>query len=142
MATAKTTKNGAESLPFADFLNVGDYRDFYKSLNTLAKDNFALGLDALQSLVSEEQKIADTQIDYILSLQKDAVSNLKEAVKDVPNNDFIVSSVEQVADAHKEYINLARTYSDKVAKYALTVTKKSTEKAIASADELLAKTAE
>ena len=137
MANAKNTKR--EFPGFGDFPQVGSFKEFYKGLNGLVKDNVVVGFEAVNTLVEEKQKIADSQLDYVLTVEKDIAKNIKEALKDVPNNNIFITGLETVAAAQKEYFDLARAYSEKLTKSALELTQKSTEKALASFDEIINK---
>lgn len=137
MANAKNTKR--EIPGFGDFPQVGNFKEFYKGLNGLVKDNLVLGFEAVNTLVDEEQKVADAQLDYVFTVKEDIAKNIKEALKDVPNNDIFITGLESVAAAQRQYFDLARSYSEKLTKSTLEVTQKSTEKALASFDEIINK---
>lgn len=132
-ASQAVTKEAATENPvFSQFSKVGDFTEAFKGLSGIVKENFMIGFETFNTFLAEKQKFTDSQLDYALSVQKEFSDNVKKALKDIPNNEILLTNLDNVSLAQKEYIGFYKNFSQKAAKDSLAFTQKSTEQFIDS----------
>lgn len=127
---------------------VADFTEVFKGLSGLVKENYLSNLRIALSLWEENQKFANAQIDQFLSTQKEYAEQLKAGTeKFLPkevvgflNNGYskvLGGNFDRVVEVQREYINLARSASERFTKEAINLTHKTAEKAFSVFEEYL-----
>jgi hypothetical protein len=127
---------------------VADFTEVFKGLSGLVKENYLSNLKIALSLWEENQRFANAQIDQFLTTQKEYAGQIKAATeKFLPKEvvSFLNSGYSKVLDGgfdrvtevQREYINLARSASERFAKEAINLTQKTAEKAFSVFEEYL-----
>lgn len=137
MARPKKTENIDKRAMDAAKEVAVEVRDAARDVSVVAQDAAKLEFEAISTVLNDEQKLADTQIDYMLSLQREFAGRMKEAVKDMPNKDFIITYIDQMTKMQEDYVHLAVEYQERIAREALDLSRKSTEKLLKSAESMI-----
>src|SRR5919108_1944246 len=127
-------------------VRVGDFTEVFKGLSGLVKDNYLSNLKITLSLWEENQRFANAQIDQFLATQKEYAEQIKAAAERfVPkevvsfwNNSYskvLDGNFDRLAEVQREYINLARSASEKFTREAIALTQKTAEKAFSVFDD-------
>jgi hypothetical protein len=129
-------------------VRVADFNEVFKGLSGLVKENYLSNLKIALSLWEENMKFANAQIDQFLATQREYAEQVKAATekffpKEVVsfwNNSYskvLDGSFDRVAEVQKEYINLARSASERFTKESINLTQKTAEKAFSVFEEYL-----
>jgi hypothetical protein len=129
-------------------VKVADFTEVLKGLSGLVKENYLSNLKIAISLLEENQKFANAQIDQFLDAQKEYVEQIKAASerifpKEVVNfwnsgySRVFDGNLDRLAEVQREYINLARGASERFTKEAIHLTQKTVEKAFSVFEEYL-----
>jgi hypothetical protein len=129
-------------------VRVADFNEVFKGLSGLVKENYLSNLKIALSLWEENMKFANAQIDQFLATQREYAEQVKAATekffpKEVVsfwNNSYskvLDGSFDRVAEVQKEYINLARSASERFTKESINLTQKTVEKAFSVFEEYL-----
>lgn len=129
-------------------VRVADFSEVFKGLSGLVKENYLSNLKIALSLWEENMKFANAQIDQFLATQREYAEQVKAATekffpKEVVsfwNNSYskvLDGSLDRVAEVQKEYINLARSASERFTKESINLTQKTAEKAFSVFEEYL-----
>ncbi len=129
-------------------VRVADFTEVFKGLSGLVKENYLSNLKIALSLWEENMKFANAQIDQFLATHREYAEQVKAATekffpKEVVsfwNNSYskvLDGSFDRVAEVQKEYINLARSASERFTKESINLTQKTAEKAFSVFEEYL-----
>ena len=129
-------------------VRVADFTEVFKGLSGLVKENYLSNLKITLSLWEENLKFANAQIDQFLATQKEYAEQVKASTekffpKEVVsfwNNSYskvLDGNFGRLAEVQKEYINLARSASERFTKESINLTQKTAEKAFTVFEEYL-----
>lgn len=129
-------------------VKVADFTEVLKGLNGLVKENYLSNLKIALSLLEENQKFANAQIDQFLATQKEYTEQIKAATEKFLPKEVVSfwnssysrvfdGNLERLAEVQREYINLARGASERFTKEAIHLTQKTAEKAFSVFEEYL-----
>ena len=127
-------------------VKVADFTEIFKGLSGLVKDKYLSNLKIALSLWEENQKFANAQIDQFLANQKEYAEQIKattekflpkEVVSFWNSNKAFDGNFDRLAEVQREYINLARSTSEKFTREAINLTQKTAEKTFSVFDEYL-----
>ncbi len=121
-------------------IKVGDFTEVFKELSGLVKENYLLGFETIASLIEENQKFVNSQLDQYLSLQKEFADSIKAAYEGLPkgfNGLPFSSNFDHLTEVQREYVGLVRNLYDKFSKNSLTLTQKATENAFKALDNCI-----
>lgn len=129
-------------------VKVADFTEVLKGLNGLVKENYLSNLKIALSLLEENQKFANAQIDQFLATQKEYTEQIKAATEKFLPKEVVSfwnssysrvfdGNLERLAEVQREYINLARGASERFTREAIHLTQKTAEKAFSVFEEYL-----
>jgi hypothetical protein len=129
-------------------VKVADFTEVLKGLSGLVKENYLSNLKIALSLLEENQKFANAQIDQFLATQKEYAEQIKAATEKFLPKEVVSfwnsgysrvfdGNLERLTEVQKEYINLARGASERFTKEAIHLTQKTAEKAFSVFEEYL-----
>ncbi|MER3445908.1 MAG: hypothetical protein C4291_03300 [Candidatus Dadabacteria bacterium] len=127
---------------------VADFTEVFKGLSGLVKDNYLSNLKIVLSIWEENQRLANAQIDHFLTTQKEYAEQLKAASerflpKEVVSfwnggySKVLYGNFDRLAEIQREYINLARSTSERFTKEAINLSQKTAEKTFSVFEEYL-----
>ncbi|MEE9252230.1 MAG: hypothetical protein V3U74_02635 [Thermodesulfobacteriota bacterium] len=112
---------------------VDEFTEAFKDFSGLVKDNYLLSLKTAVSLMEENQKLLNTQFDYLLSIQKEGADGLKVAYDKLPkelNAEQFSANLDNILNAQNNFVGVLRRASDVATKNSLAITQKTAERAI------------
>ena len=129
-------------------VKVADFTEIFKGLSGLVRENYLSNLKITLSLWEENQKFANAQIDQFLATHKEYAEQLKAATEKFLPKEVVSfwnsgyskvfdGNFDRLTEVQREYINLARSASEKFTKEAMNLTQKTAEKAFSVFEEYL-----
>jgi hypothetical protein len=129
-------------------VKVADFTEIFKGLSGLVRENYLSNLKITLSLWEENQKFANAQIDQFLATHKEYAEQLKAATEKFLPKEVVSfwnsgyskvfdGNFDRLTEVQREYINLARSASEKFTKEAINLTQKTAEKAFSVFEEYL-----
>jgi hypothetical protein len=129
-------------------VKVSDFKEVFKDLSGLVKENYLSNLKLALSLWEENQKFANAQIEQFLTTQKEYTEQLKatsekflpKEVSGLWNGNYLKAfdgNFDRLSGVQRDYINLVRSVSEKFTKEAASLTQKTAERAFSVFEEYL-----
>ena len=134
MATAKTK---AEAY---------DFTSPFKEFTDLVRGNYLNGIDFAFSLLDQNRKAFDAQVDQVFDLEKEYVGSVSQFYKDLPKDLFpfvngsektVKDQVASIANIKKSQVESYRSITDKFSKDTKAVVTENVEKAFSVFDDYL-----
>lgn len=119
---------------------VMEVSDFFTHLSGLVKENYLLSLDTAHSLLEENQKFADAQLEQFHQIQTDFSKQLKATFEKFQNGgsgSTLKRNLDRFTDIQTDYINMVRKVSDNYTKEVLDLSQKTAEKAFSTFDRYM-----
>lgn len=107
-------------------------------LNGIVKDNYLIGLDTAHSLLEENKRILDAQIEQLTKIQKDYTEQIKSVFKKLPkeySNLGISENLDRVIEFQNNFYSIFKKISDNYSKEFLDLNQKSAERAFSAFDK-------
>ncbi len=107
-------------------------------LNGIVKDNYLIGLDTAHSLLEENKRILDTQIEQLTKIQKDYTEQIKSVFKKLPkeySNLGISENLDRIIEFQNNFYSIFKKISDNYSKEFLDLNQRSAERAFSAFDK-------
>lgn len=129
--TAKAKVEGSKKVE-------GSSKEVIQDLNGLVKENYLIGLDSAHSLIEENKRLMDAQIDQFRKLQNDYAEQIKSVFDNMPKEYSGIGIGEKLDRLIEFQNNLYSTFkkiSDNYSKEMLDLSQKSAERAFSALDK-------
>lgn len=130
------TKNGTSRK--SNGAKAEDKSKAFNELNGFVKENYLLGLDTVHSLVEENKKFLDMQVQSLNNVQAEYADRIKSALDSLPGeySDLgLTGQIERLIEMQNSYIKFVKKVTDKYAKELLDLNQKSAERTFNSVDK-------
>jgi len=117
---------------------VGSKSELCYDLNGIVKDNYLIGLDTAHSLLEENKRILDAQIEQLTKIQKDYTEQIKSVFKKLPkeySNLGISENLDRIVEFQNNFYSIFKKMSDNYSKELLDLNQKSAERAFSAFDK-------
>ncbi len=128
-------------------VKVSDLTDNFKSLAGLVRENYLANLKLFLSLWEDNIKFANAQFEQNLLIQKGYADQLKGILEKFSGQTAgfwngsqqkaFDSTVERISGIQKQYVNLVRNASERLAKDTVSLSQKTADKAFSFFEEYL-----
>ncbi|HVY55722.1 MAG TPA: hypothetical protein VHC46_08205 [Thermodesulfobacteriota bacterium] len=113
-------------------------KDVFQDLNGLVKENYLIGLDSAHSLLEENKRLMDAQIEQLRKIQADYTEQLKSVFDKLPKeySDLgIVAKLDRLIEFQNNFYSAFKKISDNYSKEMLDLSQKSAERAFSALDK-------
>ena len=113
-------------------------KDVFHDLNGLVKENYLIGLDSAHSLLEENKRLMDAQIEQLRKIQTDYTEHLKSTFDKLPKeySDLgIVAKLDRLIEFQNNFYSAFKKISDNYSKEMLDISQKSAERAFTAFDK-------
>ena len=107
-------------------------------LNGLVKENYLIGLDSAHSLLEENKRLLDAQIDQLRKMQTDCAEQIKSAFGKLPKEYSglrISEKLDRIIEFQNNFYTVFKKLSDNYSKELLDLNQKSAERAFSALDK-------
>ena len=121
---------------------VKDFTEPAKEFSGVVKENYLNGVDFTFSLLEQNIKVLNSQVDQYFDLEKEFISNVSEFYKDVPKNlpfakdlpygggvEKVAEQLDRYTALRKEQVQSARSITEKYTKDARAAAEENVEQA-------------
>jgi nitrogen-specific signal transduction histidine kinase len=123
--------------PKKESKTVGKKEIFY-DLNGLVKENYLIGLDSAHSLLEENKRLMDEQIEQLRKIQHDYTERIKSLVDKLPKEYSglgISEKLDRIIEFQNNFYAVFKKLSDNYSKELLDLNQKSAERAFSAFDK-------
>jgi hypothetical protein len=113
-------------------------KEIFYDLNGLVKENYLIGLDSAHSLLEENKRLMDTQIDQLRKIQHDYTEQIKSMVDKLPKEYSglgISEKLDRIIEFQNNFYTVFKKISDNYSKELLDLNQKSAERAFSAFDK-------
>lgn len=113
-------------------------KEVYYDLNGLVKENYLIGLDSAHSLLEENKRLMDAQIDQLRKIQNDCAEQVKSAFDKLPKEYSslgISEKLDRIVEFQNNFYTTFKKISDNYSKELLDLNQKSAERAFSALDK-------
>jgi hypothetical protein len=107
-------------------------------LNGMVKENYLIGLDTAHSLLEENKRFLDTQIEQLTKVQQDYTEQVKTLFDKLPkeySNLGFSEKLERIIEFQNNFYSAFKKVSDTYSKELLDLNQKSAERAFSAIDK-------
>lgn len=111
-----------------------------KEISGIVRENYLIGLDAAHSLVEENKRLVDSQLDYLNKFQKEYASQVKSAIGTIPGEYGgwdIGGGLDLLLEFQNSCFAAIKKTSDNYTKEFLDLNEKSAERAFSAIDRFV-----
>ena len=111
-----------------------------KEISGIVRENYLIGLDAAHSLVEENKRFLDSQLDYLNKLQKEYAAQVKSAIGTIPGEYArwdIGEGIDLLLELQNSCFSAVKKTSDNYTKEFLDLNQKSAERAFSAVDRFV-----
>jgi len=117
---------------------VGSKKEIYNDLNGLAKENYLIGLDSAHSLLEENKRLMEAQLEQLRKIQKDYSEQVKSVTGKLPKEFLslgIGEKIERIIEFQNNFYTVFKKVSDNYSKELLDLNQRSAERAFSAFDK-------
>ena len=118
----------------------GNSGEALKEISGVVRENYLIGLDAAHSLVEENKRFVDSQLDYINRLQKEYTAQVRSAI-DAISGEYggwdIGGGIDLLLELQNSCLTAIKKTSDNYTKEFLDLNEKSAERAFSAMDRFV-----
>lgn len=121
-----------------DSKKVEGSKEVFQDLNGLVKENYLIGLDSAHSLIEENKRLMDAQIEQLRKFQNDYTEQIKSAFGKMPKEYSglgIGEKLDRVIEFQNNFYSVFKKISDNYSKEMLDLSQKSAERAFSALDK-------
>ncbi|MCL4244532.1 MAG: hypothetical protein KJ002_05315 [Candidatus Dadabacteria bacterium] len=135
MPKSKTQKTVAPEV-----VTNGNSGEALKEISGIVKENYLIGLDAAHSLIEENKRFMDSQLEHLNRIQKEYAEQVKSAIGSMPGEYAkwdIGGGLELLLELQNRCFAAAKKTSDNYTKEFLDLNQKSAERAFSAMDRFV-----
>jgi hypothetical protein len=135
MPKSKTQKTVAPEV-----VTNGNSGEALKEISGIVKENYLIGLDAAHSLIEENKRFMDSQLEHLNRIQKEYAEQVKSAIGSMPGEYAkwdIGGGLELLLELQNSCFAAAKKTSDNYTKEFLDLNQKSAERAFSAIDRFV-----
>jgi len=113
-------------------------KEVFQDLNGLVKENYLIGLDSAHSLLEENKRLMDAQIEQLRKIQNDYTEQVKSVFDKMPKEYSgmgIVDKLDRLIEFQNNFYSVCKKISDNYSKEMLDLSQKSAERAFSALDK-------
>jgi len=113
-------------------------KEVFQDLNGLVKENYLIGLDSAHSLLEENKRLMDAQIEQLRKIQNDYTEQVKSVFDKMPKEYSgmgIVDKLDRLIEFQNNFYSVCKKISDNYSKEMLDLNQKSAERAFSALDK-------
>jgi len=113
-------------------------KEVFQDLNGLVKENYLIGLDSAHSLIEENKRLMDAQIEQLRKFQNDYREQIKSAFDKMPKEYSglgIGAKLDRLIEFQNNFYSVFKKISDNYSKEMLDLSQKSAERAFSALDK-------
>jgi len=121
-----------------DSQKVEGRKEVFQDLNGLVKENYLIGLDSAHSLIEENKRLMDAQIEQLRKFQNDYTEQFKSAFDKMPKEYSglgIGEKLDRLIEFQNNFYSVFKKISDNYSKEMLDLSQKSAERAFSALDK-------
>ncbi len=122
-----------------DSQKVEGRKEVFQDLNGLVKENYLIGLDSAHSLIEENKRLMDAQIEQLRKFQNDYTEQIKSAFDKMPKEYsgglVIGEKLDRLIEFQNNFYSVFKKISDNYSKEMLDLSQKSAERAFSALDK-------
>lgn len=111
-----------------------------KEISGIVRENYLIGLDAAHSLVEENKRFVDSQLDYLNRLQKEYAAQMKSALGTIPGEYgkwYVGGRLDLMLELQNRCLAAVKKTSDNYTKEFLDLNQKSAERTFSALDRFV-----
>ena len=111
---------------------------FYYDFNGMVKENYLIGLDTAHSLLEENKRFFEAQIEQMTKIQQDYTENVKSIFDKLPGEYTslgLSEKLERIIEFQNNFYSTFKKVSDSYSKELLDLNQKSAERAFSAFDK-------
>ncbi|MCC6713050.1 MAG: hypothetical protein IT344_06785 [Candidatus Dadabacteria bacterium] len=133
-------KSKAQKIVTPEAATNGNSGEALKEISGIVKENYLIGLDAAHSLIEENKRLVDSQLEHLNRIQKEYAEQVKSAIGSMPG-EYAVWDIGGGLDLLLEFQNrcfaAAKKTSDNYTKEFLDLNQKSAERVFSAVDRFV-----
>jgi hypothetical protein len=113
-------------------------KEVFHDLHGLVKENYLIGLDSAHSLLEENKRFMDAQIDQLRKIQNDYTEQVKSVFDKLPKEYSglgIGKKLDRFIEFQNNFYSVFKKISDNYSKEMLDLSQKSAERAFSALDK-------
>jgi len=113
-------------------------KDVFQDLNGLVKENYLIGLDSAHSLLEENKRFMDIQIEQLRKIQNEYREQVKSVFDKLPKEYSalgIGNKLDRYIEFQNNFYSVFKKISDNYSKEMLDLSQKSAERAFSALDK-------
>ncbi len=113
-------------------------KDALYDLNGLVKENYLISLDSAHSLLEENKRVLDAQIEQFRKIQIDCAEQVKSVLNKLPKEYAglgISGKLDRIVEFQNNFYTVFKKISDNYSKELLDLNQKSAERAFSALDK-------
>ncbi len=113
-------------------------KEHHYNLNGLVKENYLIGLDSAHSLLEENKRLMDAQVEQLRKIQNDYAEQVKSAFNKLPKEYSslgISERLDSIVEFQNNFYTVFKKISDNYSKELLDLSQKSAERAFSALDK-------
>ena len=118
----------------------GNSGEAMKEISGVVKENYLIGLDAAHSLIEENKRIMDSQLEHLNNIQKEYAEQVKSAIGSMPGEYArwdISGGLDLLLELQNSCLAAVKKTSDNYTKEFLDLNQKSAERAFSAIDRFV-----
>lgn len=118
----------------------GNSGEALKEISGIVRENYLIGLDAAHSLIEENKRFVDSQLDNLNRIQREYASQVKSAIGAVPGEYAgwgIGGGIDLLLELQNSCLTAIKKTSDNYTKEFLDLNEKSAERAFSAMDRFV-----
>ncbi|MGD9650934.1 MAG: hypothetical protein AB7I96_03555 [Candidatus Dadabacteria bacterium] len=118
----------------------GNSGEAIKEISGIVKENYLIGLDAAHSLIEENKRFMDSQLEHLNKIQKEYAEQVKSAVGSMPGEYAkwdISGGLDLLLELQNSCFAAVKKTSDNYTKEFLDLNQKSAERAFSAMDRFV-----
>ncbi|HML95997.1 MAG TPA: hypothetical protein PKC29_11260 [Thermodesulfobacteriota bacterium] len=133
-------KSKAQKTVTPEVVTNGNSGEALKEISGIAKENYLIGLDAAHSLIEENKRFMDSQLEHLNRIQKEYAEQVKSAIGSMPGEYprwDIGGGLDLLLEIQNRCFAAVKKASDNYTKELLDLNQKSAERAFSAMDRFV-----
>ena len=113
-------------------------KEIFQDLNGLVKENYLIGLDSAHSLIEENKRLMDAQLEQFRKFQNDYTEHVKSAFDKLPKEYSslrLAEKLDRIIEFQNNSYSTLKKISDNYSKEMLDLSQKSAERVFSALDK-------
>ena len=133
-------KSKAQKTVTPEVVTNGNSGEALKEISGIAKENYLIGLDAAHSLIEENKRFMDSQLEHLNRIQKEYAEQVKSTIGSMPGEYprwDIGGGLDLLLEIQNRCFAAVKKASDNYTKELLDLNQKSAERAFSAMDRFV-----